>query len=69
MSKLKPMLIGKHTYGNYNPVRKTFWCTHGAWEGDVEFIDDKVLQLFSGEMRQTETYELIDKIPEEYNYT
>ena len=68
MSKLKPMLIGNHTYGNYYPVSKTFWCTHGDWEGEVEFIDDKTLQLFSEDPEIVE-YKFIDKIPEDYNYT
>lgn len=69
MSKLKPMLRGKHTYGNYNPSGGTFWCTHGAWEGDVKILDDKSLKLFSGKMAEVVDYQFIDKIPEDYNYT
>ena len=69
MSKIKPMLIGNHTYGNYNPELKSFWCTHGAWKGEVKFIDDKTLQLFSGKMAEIVDYQFIDKIPEDYNYT
>lgn len=69
MSKLKPMLIGNHTYGIYNSKSKTFWCTHGDWGGDIDLIDDKTLQLFSGKMAETVDYQFIDKIPEDYNYT
>ena len=69
VDNLKPMLIGNHTYGNYNPELKSFWCTYGAWEGEVKFIDDKTLQLFSGKMAEVVDYQFIDKIPEDYNYT
>lgn len=63
------MLIGKHTYGNYNPVRKTFWCTHGAWEGDVVFLEEDICKVSTAVNTFTVTYEFIDKIPEDYNYT
>lgn len=65
MTKTKNMLLGGRTYGVYNPATKKFWCTHGAWEGDIKIIDDNTCILF----KEVVTYEFIDKIPEDYNYT
>lgn len=65
MTKTNNMLIGGRTYGVYNPTTKKFWCTHGAWEANIKIIDDNTCILF----KEAVTYEFIDKIPEDYNYT
>lgn len=64
----KFMVLNEQTYGVYYPDSKTFWCTHGAWEGDVELLNDTVCMLFK-EDPQEFNYKFIDKIPKGYNFT
>ena len=53
---------GYYIYGKYHPSSKTFYCTYGAWEEKIEFIDDNTLILFDG----VKGYKFIDHIPADY---
>lgn len=64
----RPILLGRCTYGLYTPETKKFWCTHGAWEGIVTFIDDEYCKVSTVSLDRV-FYEFIDEIPEAYNYT
>lgn len=60
----KPMLVNCSTYGWYYPKTSIFECTHGGWDGEVEFIDDSTCTINT--VNGLCAYKWIDKIPEEY---
>ena len=65
MSRTKNTVINNRCYGRYNLDTKKFWCTHGAWEGEIEILDEEYCILFGAKVE----YKFIDEIPEGWDYT
>ena len=65
MNRTKNTVINNHCYGRYNLDTKKFWCTHGAWEGKLEILDEDYGTLFGDKVE----YKFIDEIPDGWDYT
>ena len=61
-SNIRAMVIGTGTYGYFNEESNNFTCTHGAWDSEIEIVDDRVCRLFG----KLVDYSILESVPKDY---
>ena len=69
IKNVQPILIGTHTYGRYYKNTGVFECTHGAWEGQLEFVTDTHCSVDVVAGGRLMPFTLLECVPEEFDYT